>query len=301
MSKPAFNPDNHTYTSDNGNICISVTQLLKKHELSPSFDEVPVAVLSRAAERGTAIHAEFEEIVNTDGEAVVLSNEAQWFREEVFPYGKWESEQIVWTEGDILAFAGTIDLILHRDNGSIALFDIKTGKVHPDAVAWQLSLYRYAYAQRNNLDLDKIELYCIDAKPEACKVIPVTPVKTEEIKRLMRFETEGIPYTPGDIILSQASLARVEEFENALAELKRQEKVIQDQYDTFQNQLMNAMLENGVKTFETPKFKVTFVASTVATGFDSARFKTDHADLYSEYCTKVTAKKAYLKVTEKKA
>lgn len=296
-----FDPASHTYTTEDGKILISVTQLLHKHGLSPSFEGIPEAVLEKAAERGTEIHAEFEDLVNTNGDAMVFSDEALWFKDKILPFGVWESEQMVWTEDDILAYAGTIDLILHRPDGSTVLFDIKTGKVYQDSVAWQLSLYRYAYAQRHNLKAEDIELFCIDAKPENCRIIPVTPVRTEEIMRLMRFEADGIPYTPGDLILSQASLAKVEEFENAIAELKRQEKEIQDQYDIFQNQLMDAMLNNGVKTFETPKLKVTFVASSISKGFDSARFKKDHADLYEQYQTKVTTKKAYLKITEKKA
>lgn len=297
-----FDPASHTYSTEDGKVLISVTQLLHKHGLSPSFEGIPEAVLERAADRGTEIHAEFEAVVKNNGNAVVLSDEAQWFADSIFSKteGTWESEQMIWTEGEPVDYAGTIDLIHHRPDGSVALMDIKTGKVYSDSVAWQLSLYRYAYAQRNHLKAEDIELYCIDAKPEKCFIHPVVPVRTEEITRLLRFEADDVPYTPGDIMLNPQNLARVEQFESAIASLDAQKKKIQEEYDSFQNQLMDAMLNNGIKTFETPKFKVTFVASTVQTSFDSAKFKKDHADLYKEYQTKVTPKKAYLKVTEKK-
>ena len=298
-----FNPTDHVYSTEEGKQLISVTQLLKKHGLAPSFEGVPEAVLERAADRGTAIHAEFEEIIKSKGDCVVISEEANWFKDAFYRQdeGEWDSELMVWTEGDILAFAGTIDIVRRKPDGTVSLFDIKTGKVHSDAVAWQLSLYRYAYAQRTGTDIDSIDLFCIDAKPEETRVITVVPVKTEEIRRLLRFEADDIPYTPGDVMLSSASLAKVEEFETLLRAVDEHKRQIMEEYETFQNQLMNAMLDNGVKTFETPSYKVTLVPSSISKGFDSERFKSDHKDLYEEYRTKMTAKNAYLKVTEKKS
>lgn len=298
-----FNPIDHVYSTEEGKQLISVTQLLKKHGLAPSFEGVPEAVLDRAAERGTAIHSEFEEVIKSKGDCVVISEEANWFKDAFYRQdeGEWDSELMVWTEGDILAFAGTIDIVRRKPDGTVSLFDIKTGKVHSDAVAWQLSLYRYAYAQRTGTDIDSIDLYCIDAKPEESRVITVVPVKTEEIRRLLRFEADDIPYTPGDVMLSSASLAKVEEFEGLLRAIDEQRKEIAEKYESFQNQLMNAMLDNGVKAFETPRFKVTLVPSTITKSFDSVKFKADHKDLYEAYQTKMTPRKAYLKVTEKKS
>ena len=295
-----FNPENHTYTTKDGKVLISVTQLLKKHSLSPSFEDVPVDVLRRAAERGTAIHAEFEEIIKTKGNCVVFSNEANWFLENLYdPEDKWFSEVLVYTTGYETDYAGTIDIIRFTRDGRIIIYDIKTGKVHMDAVAWQTSLYRVAFAQRQVISFDLIELAVIDAKEDGCKVIPVHPVSYDEILRLIDFESQGIPYTPGDLILSPASLAKVDEFEKALMALEEEKKKIISAYDSFQTSLMDAMLNNGVKTFDTPNFKVTFVASSISTQFDSARFKAENADLYEQYKTKTVSRKAYLKVTAK--
>ena len=295
-----LNEYNHTYTSENGKQFLSVTQLLKIQGIAPSFEGVPEGVLRKAAERGTTIHAEFEQIINTKGECVVFSEEANWFLRNLYdPEDLWFSELTIWAEKLPFEYAGTIDIVRITRDGRILIYDIKTGKVHIDYVAWQLTLYSYGYAERNGLDVSKFELFCIDAKETGCKVVPIHPVREDEILRLLKAQAEGIPYISGDMTLSQSNLAKVEEFENALAKIDAEKKAIMDHYEAFQNQLMEAMQNNGVKTFETPKFKVTYVAPSNSMNFDSAQFKADHADLYEKYKTKLVSKKAYLKVTQK--
>ena len=295
-----FDSDTHTYTTEDGTVLLSVTQLLKIQGLSPDFSGVPEDVLRRAADRGTAIHAEFESLINNNGDAIVFSDEASWFRDSFYdPDDKWFSEVMVWTEGLPTDYAGTIDIIRVKPDGKVQIYDIKTGQVHLDSVAWQLSLYRHAYALQNRLDAAGMELFCIDAKPDHCDVIPIHPVSDAEILNLLEAQANEMPYSSNDPVLSQTNLAKIESFETAIAELDKAKADIERNYAEFQSSLMDAMLDNGVKTFETPKYKVTFVASTVSKTFDSGRFKTDHADLYEEYKTKTVSKKAYLKVTAK--
>ena len=56
-----FDKEKHRYTdSETGKVLISVTQLLRKHNLAPDFSNVPETVLKAKAERGTLIHEEIE-------------------------------------------------------------------------------------------------------------------------------------------------------------------------------------------------------------------------------------------------
>jgi hypothetical protein len=57
-----FREDTHEYFLD-GRKLISVTQLMRKHGLAPSYDAVPSAVLKAKAERGTLIHKEIEKYI----------------------------------------------------------------------------------------------------------------------------------------------------------------------------------------------------------------------------------------------
>ena len=54
-----FDENLHKYTVD-GKEVISVTQLLQKHKITPSYDAVDKELLRMASERGTLIHEEVE-------------------------------------------------------------------------------------------------------------------------------------------------------------------------------------------------------------------------------------------------
>ena len=54
-----FDETLHKYTVD-GKEVISVTQLLQKHKITPSYDAVDKELLRMASERGTLIHEEVE-------------------------------------------------------------------------------------------------------------------------------------------------------------------------------------------------------------------------------------------------
>jgi len=69
MSKVKFNKKTHKYTlvdSKGKKISdlISVTQLLKKHEISPDYSQVDEETLNAKARRGTVIHEELEKYIN---------------------------------------------------------------------------------------------------------------------------------------------------------------------------------------------------------------------------------------------
>jgi hypothetical protein len=66
MSNPVLNHETHTYTIDGNAVKISVTQLLKKHGLSPNYSYIPTDILLRAADKGTLVHKEVEDYIKTN-------------------------------------------------------------------------------------------------------------------------------------------------------------------------------------------------------------------------------------------
>ena len=59
-----FDENLHKYTVD-GKEVISVTQLLQKHRITPSYDSVDKELLRVASERGTLIHEEVEKWIES--------------------------------------------------------------------------------------------------------------------------------------------------------------------------------------------------------------------------------------------
>ena len=110
-----FREQDHTYWLGDKRL-ISVTQLLKKHNLSTDFSMVNSEILRAKAERGTLIHKEIE---------IYLKTGEMGFTSELYDFIEWQeknnikaiaSEAIV--NNDIIA--GTVDLITEGE-GYIAL------------------------------------------------------------------------------------------------------------------------------------------------------------------------------------
>ena len=57
-----FNEKDHIYFINGEIATISVTELLAKHNLSPSYDGVDKELISKAAEEGKKVHADLEKI-----------------------------------------------------------------------------------------------------------------------------------------------------------------------------------------------------------------------------------------------
>ncbi len=107
----AFSEEDHAYTLGDKKL-ISVTRLLKKHNLAPDYSGVSEEVLNAKATRGTLIHEEIEKYLKT-GEL--------GFTSELYAFAEWQkknnikvlaSESVV--NNDLVA--GRLDLIAESPN-----------------------------------------------------------------------------------------------------------------------------------------------------------------------------------------
>ena len=136
-----FDETLHKYTVD-GKEVISVTQLLQKHKITPSYDAVDKELLRMASERGTLIHEEVENwIKNRD---LGFTQEAyficDYLTDKIYYGSEIISEKMV--ANDIVA--GRLDLLYLNGKKELVLADIKTGNSkHLYGWTWQLSLYKY--------------------------------------------------------------------------------------------------------------------------------------------------------------
>lgn len=140
-----YDDDEHIYLVD-GVIVPSITQILQV-KFKNKYDKIDPDVLSRAAERGTAIHKAIEDYCNI---GVVKCKEASNFRflECRYNFTPIENESpVILFKHDKPVAAGRFDLLLYIDN-EVALADIKTtSTLDKTYLAYQLNLYKLAYEQ----------------------------------------------------------------------------------------------------------------------------------------------------------
>lgn len=317
-----FNEEKHEYTN-NGKKLISVTQLMKKHNLAPNYDNVNLEVLQAKAKRGTLIHKEIEDYIK-EGK--------RGFTDELYEFIDYEkanamenmkSETMVCN--DIVA--GTIDL-LYMQNDKPHIADHKTTySLHLDSVSWQESIYLYLYLgdlgdkweepKKEEYDefLADVFHYHNGLNVKDIKLKPF-----EEVQRLMECERKGIIYTEEIentlISASENNLIQIATLEQTIKDLDAKVKEAKKQQDALKDALLKEMVDRGLKTFEKDGLKITLVCpkktitetnievekmdKAIVDEYNSAKEKYD-AEAKKYTTTKKTdvEQKKYLKITMK--
>lgn len=106
----------------------------------------------------------------------------------------------------------------------------------------------------------------------------------------------------GDVVTEETALATMKQETAAvikvIADLTLQKKQIEDQEKAMREKLREAMEKYGVKFFETPEIKFTYVAPTTRTSIDSTKLKKDLPDVAAKY-SKISKVSASVKITVK--
>ena len=289
-----FREDTHEYFLD-GRKLISVTQLMRKHGLAPSYDAVPSEVLRAKAERGTLIHKEIEKYIKY-GE-IGFTNELEAFKNHITSNGITVAYSEAILHNDIVA--GTVDLVLY-DLESLTVCDIKTtATLHKEAVSWQLSIYAELLRTYNPAyTVNRGQAYHFNAEG-ALKVVDVPLKPAEEVQRLFECERNGESYEQ-ELAVSETALAELAEVESLIKRIEEQKKAAEAQAVELRAALMAAMEQNGCTSFENERIKITYVAPTTRTAIDGARLKKELPQIAEQY-TKTSNVKASLRITLKEA
>ncbi len=288
-----FREESHEYFLD-GKKLISVTQLMRKHGLAPSYDSVPSEVLAAKAARGTFVHKEIERYIK-DGEIGFTTELTEFITHTSLNAVKvLASELMVYSD----VAAGTVDLVLLDDNGEQIVADIKTtATLHKEAVSWQLSIYAYLILQNTGNLIERGQAYHFNAEGEL-KVVEIQLKPQAEVERLLECERNGESYTPQGLAVSNATLAELVEVESLIREIEERKKAAEAQALELRAALMAAMEANGVTSFENESLKITYVAETERASIDGARLKKELPEIAAEY-TKRSKVKASLRITIK--
>lgn len=293
MDKVKFNKKNHTYTliKDNGEKInlVSVTTLLKKHEITPDYSNVNENVLKAKAERGGVIHEELEQYINH--KKLGFTSELENFikackKHNILPS---KSEFMVWND----EIAGTVDVAGIID-GQTFLGDFKTTTtLHREAVAWQLSLYAYLMNEK----FDKF--LCIHFPDEdTCNIVEIKPIEQEEIERLLECERNCELFQKKTLELDTVSCEKILTIQQELKTLDDRKKELEKAESELKQMLIEKMEETGVKSIDNEYFKITYVAPTTRETIDSTRIKKELPEIAEQY-VKTSAIKASVRITLK--
>lgn len=307
MIKVIFNEEEHRYSAINAetgeflNDLVSVTTLLKKHNLSPDYSMVDEAVLNAKAERGKVIHEELERFINHNEEG--FTNELQLFIDKCKEMNIRPSKSEFIVHNDEIA--GTVDVCGCMDETfewndptrspeRRFIGDFKTtASLHKETVAWQLSLYAYLSGEQ----FDKFIVFHFPDE-NTLKVVELKPVSTTEIEELLRCEKDCEIYEKPTLELTVADTEKIVAIQNELKAIDDRKKELEKQEAQFKEFLIQKMEETGVKQIDNELFKITYVAPSQRETLDSARIKKELPEVAATY-TKTSVVKASVRITLK--
>ena len=287
----------------------SVTAVLRDNLFKDEYKDVDPSVLAKAASYGTRIHEEVEMYERTGIEP--MSAEAKELVKMRKEQGyEWVESEYIVSDGEYLA--GSIDSVWEHE-GELAIADIKTTyNFNEEYVTWQLSIYAYlCECQNPTLHIDK--LFCCWAKTKKdngedklfFECYPLKRKSVEEVKALIWQDKNLATPTDEPLPVSESDTLPVlmdADAIDAFIALKEKAEAAKEEYDQLTNKLKVLMREQGLKTFDGGRLRLTYTApsekSCKVLTFDEKSFKADHPDLYEQY-TKESKKttKSYEKLT----
>ena len=287
-----FDENLHKYTVD-GKEVISVTQLLQKHKITPSYDAVDKELLRMASERGTLIHEEVENWIKHRD--LGFTQEAyyicDYLTDKIYYGSEIISEQMV--ANDVVA--GRFDLLFLDGKKRLVLADIKTGNSkHLFGWSWQLSLYKYLYEKMYGKKIES--LIVMWAKNDGMTVIPCEYVGDDKIENLLNAEREGRLISDVDLGVSEEELEDLEELMQDIKSKEEELNLLKEKVDKVKGILYDTMGKEGVKTVDRGKLKITYVAPSSRTSVDSKKLEKEEPEIYTKY-VKTTTVAGSIKIT----
>lgn len=287
-----FDDNLHKYTVD-GKEVISVTQLLQKHRITPSYDAVDKELLRVASERGTLIHEEVSKWIENGESGFTEEAESicEYLHENAYSSSDIISEQTV--ANDVVA--GRFDILFNDRLTRRVLADIKTGSSkHLYGWTWQLSIYKYLCERMYDNKIDYLRI--LWAHDEDLTVIPCEYVGDDKIEKLLNAEREGRLISDVDLGVSEEELEGLEELMEDIKSKEEELKILKEKVDSVKKVLYDTMGKEGVKTVDRGKLKITYVAPSSRTSVDSKKLEKEEPEIYKKY-VKTTTVEGSIKIT----
>lgn len=280
---------------------ISATQLMTKHGLSVDYGEVPEHVMANARLFGELQHKYLEkyfknEITKDDLSAISLEGVNLLESKGFDPIA---NEKKVYNE----LVAGTIDMLASLET-KLAMIDYKfTYNYNAHSITWQLNIYRILL--RQNLGIEVDELYCLwyNKQQERFELREVDILDDLIVIDLFKAELEGRKYIDKQNQLIQRIERELQIDETFLRFNEAQDflKKLENDMEAAKTVLLNEMERYGIKSYETPNFKITYVPESITLSYDNKTIREmakDYVDI--ENYKRETKRKSYVKVVDKR-
>lgn len=304
-----FNPQNHTYTRDDGVQLISVTQLLEAVGIVKGFSHLPQYIIDKnvkpMAERGTMIHNECQLGVM----ALKNGEDFDSFVPAVDSYlnlisGLWNlndvhigvyPEVMLYTED----YAGTSDLIiLDLDKKELICIDIKTGAYDKMAAAWQTSLYLHAFANGQGFAR---KAFVADLRNDDARLVPLEVYTDSMCDALVATYKDGGSLAKSSTYCLDRISLELGMVDNSIADLKAELEILEEQREALLTSVKEQMLKEGCKTAKNEFYSVTYTPAGTRTALDQKALKEKFADAYNAcVTTSPTAERWTIKKVEAK-
>lgn len=300
----------HTYTVNGEIAAISVTELLKKHGLSPNYNfPVDKNAVKESIEYGNDLHKECENILNDNDYTPILAHAClfkEWCKNNL---DCGVGEQMIAYDSDGFIIAGTADVIGMLRNGEKIIADHKTSsKFYEEYVSWQVSILDYMFKKNSGSIINgkiinwnganKFICFQYNRADGSMKEIELNRIPDEEIERLIECEKHGEIYQRKVLSVESELAKRFEEAEKFLIqkeiEYRQAEKTAKD----IREQLKNKMEEQRINRYETDKIKITYIPPMDRISVDSKKLKEKYPSVFSE-CQKLQKVKSSVRVTIK--
>lgn len=290
-SSVVFNEENHTYMLGEKQLQ-GITGMISRQLFPDKYRDVPAFVLKKAAEKGSLIHnqCQFADTTGLPPESIEAEN---YIRMRVNAgYNAFANE---YTVSDNEYFASNIDCVWEKDN-RISLGDIKTTQhLDEEYLSWQLSIYSYMFELQNPLiKVDK--LFGIWVRGDKHELVEITRKPDEEVRKLMECEMKGEQYLsnlpvpdPEKSLIPMQLVNTIIGIEEELAGLTEIQK-------GYKEKLKTVMRENGVKSWDAGRLRVSYTPASTGNSFDAKKFQADHPELYAKYI-KTSPKADSIRVT----
>lgn len=285
-----FRSEDHTYWLADKQLQ-GITSTLLRRAFPDKYADVDPEVLANAARRGTQLHeaiAFADRFGADDGADKRVLNYLRLKEEHRLT--TVENEYLV---SDLEQYASSVDIVMENDRGEVCLVDTKTTySLDRRSVTLQLSIYR-RFFERQNPELKVAHIYALwlpNRDESICQLIELSPYDDETLDRLFQAEAE-------DKLFSLEPTP--DEYPDIEAELRRWTAVKAEadaHIDQARTQLLTIMEQRGLSQIKSGYYTVSYIGAKTSKKFDSARFKKEHKDLYSEYQTE-TETKATIRLT----
>jgi len=280
-SRVEFNEVEHTYTLD-GKQLRGITGILHEYICPGKYDGIPQATLAAAAARGHEIHSQCQMIIDGFGYANPAP-EVKAFFDTPLVTSFIAAEYLVSDEQN---FASSIDIV----DDDLNLYDIKTtSTLDKEYLSWQLSIYAYLF-EKQNPTLKVKGLYGAHLRDGAAIIVPIERIDDAIVADLLSAAADGLPWANplkevGESLMQGAAndLARLADIETAIADIEAKAKAYAAERDQLKDGLLALMQQNGVKTFETDRLKLSVREASTRTTLDSAAVKKDLPEVFEKY------------------